>query len=183
MYNGLIASTLLLIILIFFGIIVSFLINLFLVPIIMTPKKILKEISKIIAKNRIKTGKLNVYDLGSGDGRMLLALNKEIEIRKGIGIEISPILLVIAKIKTFLDLGLKPNIKYEADSLFDIDLTMSDIIYCHLSDDATEILSDKFKKELEQGTIVYSYIHKIPNRKKENKYELSNGQVLWEYIY
>lgn len=178
MYNGFILSLIFLLILFFSGIILSFLTSAFLIPIFFTPKKVLKEIVKIMAP---KDGQTFV-DLGSGDGRVLFALKDAANI-KGIGYEVSPIMAVISNLIRRIKYGLSNSVEFEVASLFDVKLTGVDKIYCHLSERAMEILGKKFSRELEKGVQVYSYEYSIPKMKKSATHKLSNGSLLYVYTF
>jgi hypothetical protein len=178
MYNGFILSLIFLFILFFSGIILSFLTSAFLIPIFFTPKRVLKEIVKLMSPKEGDT----VVDLGSGDGRVLIALRKKANIQ-AVGYEVSPVMALISNMFKRLNFGFDNSIRFEVTSLFDVNLAHVDKIYCHLSERAMEILSKKFDRELGRGVRVYSYEYRIPKTKHTAVHELSNGASLYVYTY
>ncbi len=178
MYNGIIVSVILVLILFLLGLILLFLTNSLLIPILFTPRKVLKEIVDIIDPKDDE----KILDLGSGDGRILFALRKRAKI-EGVGYEISPIMILLSKFLMRFNLGFKSDIEFDVQSIFDVKLGSEDKIFCHLSERAMEILRKKFKKELNPGTVVYSYEYKIPDIKESMKKKLSNGKYLYTYSF
>ena len=94
-----------------------------------------------------------IYDLGSGDGRLL-----EVFVKKGIkcvGIEHNPILNKLARrrLKNY------KNVKIIQGDIFDQDLSEATIIVAYLSGPVTKRLQNKIENECEKGTkiILVSY--------------------------
>lgn len=77
-----------------------------------------------------------VYDLGCGDGRVLIYAAKNYQ-TNGIGYDISPFCVLKARWKVFVS-GLSKKIKIEEKSLFRADLKNADIIFLY---NGTEIMS------------------------------------------
>lgn len=177
MWNGIILSIFFLLILIFLGIILTSMTSVLFVAVIFTPKEVVNEIAKIIAPKKDE----KVVDLGSGDGRVLIQLAQLAQI-KAYGYDISPIMVIVAKIKKFLTLGFKSNIIFDVVSLFDLKYNEYDIIYCNLNPKVMRRLSPKFESQL-KGVKVFSYIYPIKGRKEYKKHTLSNDQCLFEYRY
>ncbi|NCN38867.1 MAG: hypothetical protein COY38_00950 [Candidatus Aenigmarchaeota archaeon CG_4_10_14_0_8_um_filter_37_24] len=94
-----------------------------------------------------------VYDLGSGDGRVL-----EVFAKKGvecIGIEQNGLLIKAAKKR----LKKYKNVRLIHGNIFDQSLSKADVIIAYLSRYATRDLQKKIKKECRKGTriILVSY--------------------------
>lgn len=176
MQRGIIFATILLYIIIFAGILLSFLVNIFLVPISFTPKSILQEILNVM--NLKPSDKL--YDLGSGDSR-LLNLASKTEFIKATGYEISPILTYISKFVSRFSGKRKGVLNVVTGSFFNADLNQATHIYCYLNEKALKALTPKFKKELNQNAKVYCYKFKIPGFKPSETKILTNSEKL--YIY
>ena len=178
MYNGFILSIAFLLLLFFLGLILSFLTSALLIPIFFTPKRVLTQILDSMDPEDREV----VLDLGSGDGRVLFAARARAKI-KGVGYEVSPIMVLIANIIKRLRFGFDNSIRFEVASLFDSKISNVDKIYCHLSDRAMEILKGTFERELEKGVTVYSYEYPIPGKRANKKVELKNGATLHVYKY
>jgi SAM-dependent methyltransferase len=176
MSNGLIISFLLLFVFILCGWILSILTSIVFSPSVHTPKDILGE---ILALLKLREGE-KLYDLGSGDGRVLIGARKIAKV-KGFGYEISPIMVSISKIIRFVNLGFNTDMLFEVESIFDIKLKDATKVYVYQNPKILTILHKKFERELD-GVSVYSYKYEIPE-KKGIKHELSNGELLFEYKY
>lgn len=93
-----------------------------------------------------------VYDLGSGDGRLLfVALEKGAQ--RAVGIEIDPervgTALKIAKAK-----GLEDRVTFIQGDVMEVSLKEATIVFCYLSSEASTALKPKLESELKYGTRV-----------------------------
>jgi len=102
-----------------------------------------------------------VYDLGSGDGRMLVCAAKKFKAKKCVGFEISLLPYVISKIKIAC-LGLKERVDVIPKNLYNQDISQATVITCFLMPKSLKKLVPKFKKELKPGTRIVSYAFAIP---------------------
>ncbi|MEM2282469.1 MAG: methyltransferase domain-containing protein [Candidatus Hadarchaeales archaeon] len=111
---------------------------------------------------RVKPGEI-VYDLGCGDGRMAILAAKEFGAR-AIGIEINPILLLLARIK---GRGI-PNLELRWGNVFKADLSDADVVVTYFSPQGNRRLTQKLL-QLERDVRVVSYRWKLGLRleKKE----------------
>jgi len=98
-----------------------------------------------------------------------------------VGYEISPVLLMIVKLRKLLTSPLNSKIHFKEESFFNTDLSQYDVIYCCLPEDVLKILEKKFNKELKKGTKVFTYKNKLP-KKKGKKIDIDNTQV-YQYTY
>ena len=100
-----------------------------------------------------------LYDLGCGDGRLLkLAAKQGIN---GVGYEMSPLLVLIAKINSF---KYRKQIKIIMANYWQADLSKADAVYVFLLDKYMSKF-DKKIKSLNKPIKVASYTFKIPGKK------------------
>jgi len=175
MPNGLALAISLLIVLMFVAYIISVLL-LFFTPYYSTPTKLIKKILELfdLKKNQ------KFVDLGSGDGRVVFNVNKMYGCLS-VGYEISPVLLMIVKLKKVLTSPFNSKIQFKEESFLNSDLSQYDVIYCCLPNDALGNLEKKFSKELKKGTKVFTYKYKLP-QKKGKKIEIE-GTPVYRYTY
>lgn len=102
-----------------------------------------------------------VYDIGSGDGRILVALANNTKARLLVGYEISFLLYVWSVIRVKF-LGFRKRIEVRYSDFLSRDLSQADVIFCFLTPMAMKKLGPKFKKELRPGTRIVSYSFSIP---------------------
>ncbi|MBU0598371.1 hypothetical protein KKF61_05300 [Patescibacteria group bacterium] len=103
-----------------------------------------------------------VYDLGSGDGRIIIGIANNSEATMIVGYEISFILYVWSKIRIWF-LGLKHRIEIRGVDFLSRDLSQASVIFVFLTPMAMKKLSTKFKKELRPGTRIISYSFSLPD--------------------
>ncbi len=126
-------------------------------PFVPTP---MKKVKKMVALAKIKKGQ-RVYDLGCGDGRFVYVAANEYG-ANATGIELSPIVYVLAKIRGFF-WGSKAKIKFGNFKLFD--LSDADVIFCYLLPDTLKKIQPMLDKQFRPGTRIYSYAFEIPKWK------------------
>jgi SAM-dependent methyltransferase len=97
-----------------------------------------------------------VYDLGCGDGRVLIEAVKKYNCR-AVGIELDPLRYLITLLRVKL-LRLDNKIKVIWGDIFKQDLREATVVFCFLTQEANNKLEEKFDKELSYGTIVVSYL-------------------------
>lgn len=101
-----------------------------------------------------------VYDLGCGDGRVLVAAAKRYHAR-AVGIEIDPIRYLWCQILISV-LGLRKQVRIIFGNLFNTDLSEADVVVCYLMPDALSKLESKLKTELEPGSRIVSNKFSFP---------------------
>ncbi len=103
-----------------------------------------------------------IAELGSGDGRICIALAKRgAEVH---GFEINPFLVLISRRK-IKKLGLQNKIKIYWKNFFKENLSQYNKIVMFQFSTITNKLAKKFKKELKKGSIIVSHYWKLPNWK------------------
>jgi precorrin-6B methylase 2 len=130
----------------------------------------IKEIDEALRLLDLKEGE-NFYDLGSGDGRVLIEAVKKYKVN-GKGIEINPFLVFLSKMKIKI-LGLEDLIKIERGDFFKKNLKDADAIFIYLNQRITNKLEEKLLKELKKGTrivICPSSFKNIPLIKRSERF-------------
>jgi ribosomal protein L11 methylase PrmA len=93
-----------------------------------------------------------VYDLGSGDGRLLFtALEKGAG--KTVGVELDPVHAREAR-ETARKKGLEDKVTFLEADVMEVSLAEATVILCYLSAGASGTLRPKFESELKPGTKV-----------------------------
>ncbi len=96
-----------------------------------------------------------VYDLGSGDGRIVLAAAEEYGVR-GVGVEIDSSLVQKSR-KKARQLGLADRVTFRRGDLFDTDLSEATVVVLYLWPDMNNRLRSKLQTELDPGDRVVSH--------------------------
>jgi predicted RNA methylase len=95
-----------------------------------------------------------VYDLGCGDGRMIVTVARRYGAR-AMGIEIDPPRYLWCQMLITV-LGLRDRVRIIYGDFFNQDLSDADVVTRYLLQDTNDKLEGKFKQELHPGTRVVS---------------------------
>ena len=124
-----------------------------------TPMKTARRMLKLADVQRGET----VYDLGSGDGRLLMIAAKEFG-AKAIGVEIDPFRYALTRLKIKWA-GVGDAVKVKRGNLFDVDLCEADVVMIYLLPKANAKLAPKLLRELKPSARVVCHAFPIPNWK------------------
>lgn len=118
-----------------------------------------------------------VYDLGCGDGRLLIAAVKKFGARKAVGYEIRRDLYE-ELVKKVAKEGLLGRILVYNEDLLNADLSEATVLAIFLTTTANETLKPKLKAELKPGTRIVSHEFTFKDWVPQKAVELS-----WHRIY
>ncbi len=96
-----------------------------------------------------------VFDLGCGDGRIVIAAARERGAR-GVGVEIDVDLVDRARVAA-RQAGVADRVRIERGDLFTLDLKDATVVMLYLGEDLNTRLWPKLKRELKSGTRVVSH--------------------------
>ncbi|RLC98874.1 MAG: SAM-dependent methyltransferase [Chloroflexi bacterium] len=125
-----------------------------------------KAVRQMLDLAQIKPGEL-VYDLGCGDGRIIIAAAKKYHAR-AVGIELDPIRWLWCQLLITL-LGLRGQVRIIYGDLFQQNLSKADVVVCYLLPEATRKLQDKLLRELQPQTRVVSNTFIFPGIRERAK--------------
>ena len=118
-----------------------------------------KLVRRMLTLADVKPGEV-VYDLGSGDGRLLVAAVR-LHRAKAVGIEIDPLRYLWTQALITV-LGLRGRITVLWGSFFDRDLSEADVVTLYLTEKTNARIVEKLRKELRPGTRVVSHSFTFP---------------------
>jgi SAM-dependent methyltransferase len=95
-----------------------------------------------------------VYDLGAGDGRVLLIAAREFGAH-AVGIEIEPVHCVLAWLKALFN-GVITQVTIRRENLLNADPKEADVVFLYLTPAYMEQLCPKLERQLRPGTRVVS---------------------------
>ena len=130
-----------------------------LAPYVASPSRV---VDLMLEMARIKPGE-TVYDLGSGDGRILIAAAERFK-AKAIGIEISPSLVAAAN-EEIQRAGVADRVKVIQGDVLQTDLSGADVVTLYFDTDANAKLRPQLEKYLKPGARIISHDHEIPGWK------------------
>lgn len=111
-----------------------------------------------------------VYDLGSGDGRVLFAALEK-GAGKAVGVELDPDPLRRARAKAN-EKGLEDRVTFLEADVMDVDLSQATVVLCYLITAASAALKPKFETELRPGTRVVMEAFPIHGWKEAETWEV-----------
>jgi SAM-dependent methyltransferase len=124
------------------------------------------------------TSKDVVYDLGCGDGRIVIRAVKEFGAR-GVGIDIDPERIRESK-ENAAKAGVKNRIEFRAEDLFEADISKATVVMLYLWPWVNLKLRPKLLKELKPGTRVVSHSHNMGDWVPEKSIEVEGDEIhLW----
>ena len=132
----------------------------------------------LVAKKMLEVAELRegeiLFDLGSGDGRILIAAVEWFGVKKAIGIEIREDLVRASRNK-ITKMGLEDRALVIHGDLFQIPIGEADVVVLYLTAQALEGLRPKLEKELEQGTRIVCHDYEIKGWKP------AKVEKLWQW--
>ncbi len=129
----------------------------FIAPFVATP---LTVVRRMLTLAEIKPGEI-VYDLGCGDGRVVIMAAQKFEAR-AVGVEMREDLVkqALGKIS---ELGLDGKAKIVHSDMFKVDLTQADVVTLYLTTSANDKVKPKLESELRLGARIISHDYEILN--------------------
>ena len=97
-----------------------------------------------------------VYDLGSGDGRMLITAAREFGAR-GVGIEIDPALVSLSQAKA-REAGVADKVEFRLGDMYAADVRPATVVTLFLHPGPNLKLRQKLRSDLQPGARVVSYV-------------------------
>ncbi len=127
-----------------------------LAPFVPSPQAV---VDKMLGMAGVKPGE-TVYDLGCGDGRILITAAQKFKAR-GVGVELSPELARRTH-ERIRELGLQDQIRIIEGNLMEVDLRPADVVALYLLTSSNQQLRPKLEASLKRGSRVVSHDFVIP---------------------
>jgi len=117
-----------------------------------------------------------VYDLGSGDGRIVIRAAQKYGAR-GVGVEIQPGLVEAAR-KAAAEAGVADKVTFVQANLFEADISAATVVTLYLWPSVNERLEPRLRRELRPGTRIVSHAFGIGSWRPEASVRAENGRDL-----
>lgn len=139
-------------------------------------------VDRMLEMANLKPGE-TLYDLGCGDGRILIAAAQRYRI-KAVGVEISERLAKEAANKVRKQ-GLEKSVRIIHGNLLQTDLTNADVVTLYLNNSANASLRPNLERYLRPHTRVVSYDYPIPGWKPIDTSDTQghSGDIHTIYLY
>ena len=127
----------------------------FIAPFVASPLPVVKQ---MLTLAQLQPGEI-LYDLGCGDGRVVIMAAQEFGARS-VGVEMREDLAKQALGKVS-ELSLDGQVKIINGDMFKVDLAQADVVTLYLTTSANDKVKPKLESELKQGTRVVSHDYEI----------------------
>jgi SAM-dependent methyltransferase len=148
-----------------------------LAPYVASPAKV---VDRMLELANIRPGE-TVYDLGCGDGRILIEAAQKYR-AKAIGVEISPKIAAEARAKV-KKAGLTQQVEVIEGDLLQADLSGADVVTIYLATSLNEELRPRLEKFLKPGARVVSHDYAVPGWKPAQVVQAEGRQKHPIYLY
>lgn len=142
------------------------------VPYVPSPNPVVEGMLKLAG---VKSGD-TVYDLGCGDGRIVITAAKTYG-AKGVGVDINPERIEEARANA-KSARVEDKVKFEENDLFKANIANATVVTLYLLPDVNVRLKPKLLKELKPGTRIVSHSFDMGDWKPE-KDELIEGRHIY----
>ncbi|HWP43420.1 MAG TPA: class I SAM-dependent methyltransferase [Blastocatellia bacterium] len=145
------------------------------VPYVPTPHEVVAEMLKManVTKNDV------VYDLGCGDGRIVIAAARDYGAR-GVGIDINPERISEAE-ENAKKAGVTDRVTFKTQDLFETDLSEATVVTLYLLPAVNLKLRPKLLQELKPGARVVSHSFDMGDWKPDQKAQV-NGRTIYFWV-
>jgi precorrin-6B methylase 2 len=145
------------------------------VPYVPTPQTVVDKMLEIAALTKDDV----VYDLGSGDGRIVITAAKKYGVR-GVGVDIDPERIREANANAVLA-GVADRVKFLEQDLFKTDLKEASVVTLYLLPEVNLRLRPKLWNELKPGTRVVSHAFDMGDWPPEQRVEVE-GKTIYFWV-
>jgi len=143
------------------------------VPFVPTPPQVVTEMLKLA---NVKKGDV-VYDLGAGDGRIVIAAAKDFGAR-GVGIDINPERIKEAQ-ENAQKAGVTNRVTFRNEDLFEADISQATVVTLYLLSDVNLRLRPKLWSQLKPGTRIVSHSFDMGDWEPEKQVEVDGHQIYY----
>ena len=145
------------------------------VPYVPTPPEVVEAMLKLAG---VKKGDV-VYDLGCGDGRIVVTAAKKYEAR-GVGIDINPERIQEA-VANAREKGVADRVRFIEKNLFEADVHEATVVTLYLLPEVNLKLRPILLKQLKPGTRIVSHSFDMGDWGPDKKVQV-NGRTLYLWI-
>ncbi len=140
-----------------------------------------ERVSAIISSLGLVDGS-TLYDLGCGEGRVLIGAAEVCASAKCVGVEKSPIAVFLAR-RACKKAGMSSRISIISGNIFSQDLSDATHVFCYLYPGMMSDLESKFTDELQHGARLVSADFPLPTKEPKEVVALVDGSPLGRKLF
>ncbi len=148
------------------------------VPYVPTPEPVARAMLKLANAGPSDI----VYDLGCGDGRILVIAVKEFDVKRAVGVEIRED-KVREAIENIRRSGVGRRARVIHGDMFEVDISEATIVTLFLLTSVNEKLKPKLERELRRGTRIVSHEFRIPGWIPKRVVDVRDSNFITHTIY
>jgi ubiquinone/menaquinone biosynthesis C-methylase UbiE len=122
------------------------------VPYVPTPHEVVRKMLSLAEVNKNDI----LYDLGCGDGRIVVTAAKEYKIRKGVGVDIDPERISESK-ENAREAGVTDRVTFLQKNLFEMDFSEASVLSMYLLPSVNLKLRPKILSDMKPGSRIVSH--------------------------
>ena len=145
------------------------------VPYVPTPQKVVDGMLELAD---VKKGDV-VYDLGCGDGRIVITAAKEYG-ATGIGVDLNPVRIEEANANAE-EAKVKDKVTFYEGDLFDFDFSKADVLTLYLLPDVNMKLRPKIQSEMKPGSRIVSHAFDMGDWRPHREIKV-DGKTIYLWI-
>ena len=138
-----------------------------------TPHEVVAEMLNMAEVNKDDV----VYDLGCGDGRIVIVAAKQYGAR-GVGVDIDPQLIKVCR-ENARKVGVTGRVTFLLRDLFETDIREATVVALYLTPELNLQLRPKLFRELKPGTRIVSHEFDMGDWKPDRMHEMRNVQFFY----
>jgi SAM-dependent methyltransferase len=143
-------------------------------PYVTTPPPVVDAMLKLAGTRKTDV----VYDLGCGDGRIVIAAAKQYGSR-GVGVDINPELVQQARANAKRE-GVESLVRFTAQDVFEMDFREATVVMLYLLPDMHRKLSPRLQQDLRPGARIVTHTFDLGDWKPHQKQNINGEQIfLW----
>jgi cyclopropane fatty-acyl-phospholipid synthase-like methyltransferase len=137
-----------------------------------TPQNVVNAMLKLA---NVQKGDI-VYDLGCGDGRLVVTAVKDFGARRAVGIDINPERIKESQ-ETAKTAGVTDRVTFRNEDLFEADIKEATVVTLYLLQSLNEKLRPKLWKDLKPGTRIVSHTFSMGDWKPEKEVDVEGRTI------
>lgn len=145
------------------------------VPYVPTPQKVVDGMLELAG---VKKGDV-VYDLGCGDGRIVITAAKEYG-ATGIGVDLNPVRIEEANANA-KEAKVENKVTFHEGDLFDFDFSKADVLTLYLLPDVNMKLRPKIQSEMKPGSRIVSHAFDMGDWRPHREIKV-DGKTIYLWI-
>ena len=147
------------------------------VPFVTTPDEVVTAMLKLAAVRPDDV----IYDLGSGDGRIVIAAVHDFGVRHGVGVDLDPHRVTEARAAA-AKAGVADRARFVQGDVFKFDFSPASVVTMYLSPRINRELLPRLLAELKQGTRIVSHSFLLGDWEPDDTVKVEEGHEIYRWV-